>query len=61
MTSGSNFMSVKGVFRYKANGWVHLREFYTGLPWKVEESKAYLCKGVDGLMVLADRKYAVLD
>lgn len=54
-------MSVKGVFRYKANGWVHLREFYTGLPWKVEESKAYLCKGVDGLMVLADRKYAVLD
>lgn len=53
--------SVKGTFRYKAGGYVHLREFYTGLPYKVAESKAYLCKGADGLLVLADRKHAVLE
>lgn len=52
--------SVKGTFRYKAGGYVHLREFYTGLRYMVEESKAYLCKGADGLMVLCDRRYAVL-
>lgn len=44
----------------KAGGYVHLREFYTGLRYMVEESKAYLCKGADGLMVLCDRRYAVL-
>lgn len=52
--------SVKGTFRLKAGGFVFLKEFYTGLRYKVEESKAYLCKGADGLMVLCDRRHAVL-
>ena len=53
--------SVKGTFRYKAEGYVHLREFYTGLRYMVEESKAYLCKGADGLMVLCARGSAILE
>lgn len=54
-------MSIKGDFRYKALGYVHLKEWYTGLKYKVREDKAYLCKSTDGIMVLADKSDAILD
>lgn len=54
-------MSVKGDFRFKALGYVHLRQWYTGLRFKVREDKAHLYKSKDGIMVLAEKKDAILD
>lgn len=54
-------MSLKGDFRFRSCGYVYLRQWYTGLRYKVPENRAYLCKGADGLMVLADIKDAILD
>lgn len=53
-------MSLKGYFRRSFGGWVYLREWYTGLRWKVPETKAYFYKSIDGITVMADKKDAVL-
>jgi hypothetical protein len=54
-------MSLKGDFRFRACGYVYLKQWYTGLKYKVPENKAYFCKSPEGLMVLADMKDAILD
>ena len=54
-------MSVKGYYRYSALGWVHLRQFYTGLRFKVPEGKAYTAKSPDGLLVIAALEDAVME
>ena len=39
---------------------MYLKEFYTGLRYRVPRDKAYVAKSQDGVCVLADKKDALL-
>lgn len=53
-------MSLKGFYKWGDTRFVYLKEFYTGLRYRVPRDKAYVAKSQDGVCVLADKKDAIL-
>jgi hypothetical protein len=57
---GGAIMSLKGFYKWGDTRFVYLKEFYTGLRYRVPRDKAYVAKSQDGVCVLADKKDATL-
>ena len=59
-TQKGAIMSLKGFYKWGDTRFVYLKEFYTGLRYRVPRDKAYVAKSQDGVCVLADKKDAIL-
>lgn len=60
-TQKGDIMSLKGYYQRTGLDYVYLREFYTGIRYRVPRDKAYIVKTqTDGVCVLADKKDAIL-
>lgn len=53
-------MNIKGFIQRKVGKYVYLKEFYTGLRYKVPADKCYAANTADGYIGFAERAYAVL-
>lgn len=51
---------IKGDVLSVLNGWVRIRQWYTGLRYKAPESSVWIYRGKNGVMAIADAKKAVM-